>query len=109
MTEDFTNEEDFSVEDSTEQFELENDINNDYEPDDLDFDDANSTEDNSDSEVQTQDSEVSDSPDYESPSSTPMAEPTTASINAEQGQPEQKTPSSFRVMRYEDFLSKSAD
>jgi hypothetical protein len=105
MTEDFTNEEDFSVQDSTEEFELENDINNDYVPDDLDFEDSNDSEQDHNVETPPNDSSDSEPNDSLSQPSTPMAEPTTASINADQGQPEQKTSSSFRVMRYEDFLN----
>lgn len=99
MTEDLTNEDDFSVQDSTEEFELENDINNDYEAEDFDFGGSDDSADNQ--------AEVSEPTEVNpEPAAEPMAEPTTASIQAE---PEQKTSSSFRVMRYEDFLNKSGD
>ena len=92
----------FSIQDSTEEFETGEESSNDYQPADTDFD--------QDSAVADQDyDQVTEPADQQSFSDTPNISQPAQSIEASTqiSEPEQKTssPQSFRVMRFEDFVS----
>ena len=96
----------FSIQDSTEEFETGEESSNDYQPAETDFD--------QDSAVADQDyDQVTEPADQQSFSDTSDISQPAQSIEASTqiSEPEQKTPSpqSFRVMRFEDFLSQPND
>lgn len=96
----------FSIQDSTEEFETGEESSNDYQPADTDFDQY--------SAVADQDYDKEDEPaDQQSFSDTPDISEPSQSIEApaQISEPEQKTPSpqSFRVMRFDDFLNQPND
>ena len=96
----------FSIQDSTEEFETGEESSNDYQPADTDFD--------QDSAVAVQDYDQENEPaDNQTFSDTPdISEPyQRIEAPAPISEPEQKTPSpqSFRVMRFEDFVSQPND
>lgn len=96
----------FSIQDSTEEFETSDETSDTYEPIQTDFDQDSSVVDQEfDQNVEGGEYQATD-PDQSQPSDISDA-PNSVQIS----EPEQKTssPQSFRVMRFEDFLNQPAD
>ena len=96
----------FSIQDSTEEFETSEETSDTYEPAETDFDQDSSVVDQEfDQNAGGGEYQVS-SPDNSQPADISDA-PSSVQIS----EPEQKTPSpqSFRVMRFEDFLNQPAN
>ena len=92
----------FSIQDSTEEFETGEESSNDYQPADTDFDQDSAVvdQDYDQGTEQSDPQSFSDTSDFSEPSQI-------SEVPAQISEPEQKTPSpqSFRVMRFEDFVN----
>jgi len=104
MTEEIIDpDQEFSIQDSTEEFETQEETSDTYEPSDVDFDQDSSIDDQPDLDlIEPQDSVSTEGPVGTQGHQDPGMEIQTT-------EPEQKTssPQSFRVMRFEDFQNQS--
>lgn len=96
----------FSIQDSTEEFETSDETSDTYEPAETDFDQDSSVIDQEFDQNAGGEEHQSPEPDQSQPSDI-----SDAPNNVQISEPEQKTssPQSFRVMRFEDFLNQPAD